>query len=26
VIDKAAGHWGSRNYDWFQNLQRGIAI
>ena len=26
VIDKAAGHWGSRNYDWFQNKQRGIAI
>ncbi len=26
VIDHAAGHWGSRYYDWFQNLQRGIAI
>jgi len=25
-IDQAASHWGSRKYDWFQNLQRGIAI
>ena len=26
LIQKAAGHWGSRNYDWFQNKQRGIKI
>lgn len=24
LIYKAAGHWGSRNYDWFQMKQRGI--
>ena len=24
LITKAAGHWGSRRYDWFQMLQRGI--
>jgi len=26
VINKTAGHWGSRRYDWFQNKQQGIAI
>ena len=26
LIYKAAGHWGSRQYDWCQNKQRGIAI
>ena len=24
MVHKAAGHWGSRKYDWFQMLQRGI--
>ena len=23
VVMKAAGHWGSRKYDWFQQMQRG---
>ena len=26
LIYKSAGHWGSRQYDWCQNKQRGIAI
>ena len=26
IIKKTAGHWGSRWYDYFQNLQQGIAI
>ena len=26
LVYKAAGHWGSRQYDACQNLQRGIAI
>jgi len=24
LIKEAAGHWGSRRYDWFQMMQRGI--
>ena len=24
LVHRAAGHWGSRRYDWFQMLQRGI--
>ena len=26
LYKRAAGHWGSRRYDWFQNKQQGIAI
>jgi hypothetical protein len=26
IVFKAAGHWGSRQYDWCQNMQQGIAI
>ena len=26
ILTKAAGHWGSRRYDWFQNKQQGYAI
>ena len=26
VIKKAAGHWGSRKYDYFQYMQQGYAI
>ena len=26
IATKAAAHWGSRRYDWFQNKQQGIAM
>ena len=26
IAKRAAAHWGSRRYDWFQNMQQGIAI
>lgn len=26
ISTRAAAHWGSRRYDWFQNQQQGIAI